>query len=193
MSAQLTLTQPYSSSEVKSTQEDELTFTPEDPEQESRYFKLRDFLQANDWRQADDETYRLMLQSVHKYKGDWIRNTEMRNFPCADLHTINKLWVDYSNGKFGFSAQKTIYYEIQYQYSVFKKPFSITGDEFTRCVGWLDKQGLYKERDNLTFSLDAPQGHLPYTLRISGRLRQSASYWHWLFEPLALRLIDCSI
>ena len=36
----------------------------------------------------------------------------MKNFPCQDLGTIDKLWVEYSDGKFGFSVQKKIYQDL---------------------------------------------------------------------------------
>ncbi|WP_375342016.1 GUN4 domain-containing protein, partial [Okeania sp. SIO3B5] len=34
---------------------------------------------------------------------------DIDNFPCEDLHTIDQLWVKYSDGKFGFSVQMEIY------------------------------------------------------------------------------------
>ena len=37
---------------------------------------------------------------------------EIRNFPCADLLTIDQLWVTASSGKFGFSVQKQIWVEV---------------------------------------------------------------------------------
>jgi hypothetical protein len=71
------------------------------------YRKLRDLLKAGQWKEADQETDRRMLEAVGRKEDDWIRGEEVLNFPCADLKTINALWVDYSNGKWGFSGVST--------------------------------------------------------------------------------------
>ncbi|HBE18589.1 MAG TPA: hypothetical protein DEG17_19350 [Cyanobacteria bacterium UBA11149] len=36
----------------------------------------------------------------------------MKSFPGTELIMINKLWTNYSHGKFGFSIQKKIYESI---------------------------------------------------------------------------------
>ena len=52
-----------------------------------------------------------MLEAVGRKENDWIRAAELKNFPCADLRTIDALWVKYSQGKWGFNVQKRIYVE----------------------------------------------------------------------------------
>ena len=42
-------------------------------------------------------------------KEGWLGSEDIENFPCEDLRTINQLWLDYSDGKFGFSVMKEIY------------------------------------------------------------------------------------
>jgi hypothetical protein len=73
------------------------------------YSPLRDLLKAGDWRAADQETYETMIQAVGKSPGNYFTQHELLTFPCADLHTLDRLWVKYSQGKFGFSVQKQIY------------------------------------------------------------------------------------
>ncbi|MFM7368408.1 MAG: GUN4 domain-containing protein, partial [Sphaerospermopsis kisseleviana] len=73
------------------------------------YSKLRDLLKAGKWEEADDETLRVMLTVAKREKVGWLDVKNIDNFPCADLRTIDKLWVKYSNGRFGFSVQKRIY------------------------------------------------------------------------------------
>ncbi|MGD1703854.1 GUN4 domain-containing protein [Dapis sp. BLCC M229] len=34
---------------------------------------------------------------------------DIENFPCSELNKIHQLWVDYSQGRFAFSVQKSIY------------------------------------------------------------------------------------
>jgi len=76
------------------------------------YTRLRDLLKAGKWKDANYETYLVMLKVVGRKEGDWIRDSELLNFPCTDLRTIDRLWVKYSNGRFGFSVQKKIYLEV---------------------------------------------------------------------------------
>ncbi|NJL91214.1 MAG: GUN4 domain-containing protein [Coleofasciculaceae cyanobacterium SM2_1_6] len=77
-----------------------------------RYEKLEGFLKNKQWKEADDETFRVMLEVLGKEKDDYFTREELLNFPCKDLLKIDGLWLEYSkiNGvsKFGFSLQKEI-------------------------------------------------------------------------------------
>jgi uncharacterized caspase-like protein len=73
------------------------------------YTQLRDLLKAGNWREADEETARLMLKVANREEEDYLDRESTDNFPCVDLRTIDQLWVKYSNGRFGFSVQKRIY------------------------------------------------------------------------------------
>jgi hypothetical protein len=122
------------------------------------YSKLRDFLAAGNWRDADMETYRVMIQALGKKEGDYFESEELLNFPCTDLRTIDRLWVKYSNGHFGFSVQKEIYLSVggkldgKYDEEALKK--------FGDRVGWRveSKWILYTQA---TFDISCPSGHLP--------------------------------
>jgi hypothetical protein len=63
------------------------------------YSKLRDLLKAGKWKEADFETTNRVSEweEAEKKKERYKPN----NFPCADLRTIDKLWVKYSDGRFG--------------------------------------------------------------------------------------------
>ncbi len=73
------------------------------------YTMLQNLLKVGRWREADQETGRRMLEAVGREANDWILSEELRNFPCADLQTIDQLWVKYSDGRFGFSVQQRIW------------------------------------------------------------------------------------
>jgi len=75
------------------------------------YAKLRDLLKAQDWYAADKETYRTMCEVMDRQQEGWLRVEHIQQFPCQDLRNIDRLWVKYSNGRFGFSVQKKIYVE----------------------------------------------------------------------------------
>ncbi|MFM6575842.1 MAG: GUN4 domain-containing protein [Dolichospermum sp.] len=119
------------------------------------YRKLRDLLKAGKWKEADEETLRVML-CVGGTREGWLNVESFDNFPCADLRTIDKLWVKYSDGRFGFSVHKRIYQGLggtrEYNQEILLK----FGDK----VGWR-KGGIQLYYSLLTFDKKAPEGHLP--------------------------------
>lgn len=123
------------------------------------YTKLRNLLAAGQWKEADYETYLLMLQIVGREPGEKISKDELSCFPCTELQTIDQLWIDASQGRFGFSIQKDIY--LQSGGSLDAQSLSTeVWREFNRRVGWyVEDSGIWYE--DLTFSIEAPVGHLP--------------------------------
>jgi hypothetical protein len=120
-----------------------------------RYAKLEEYLRQGQWKKADYETYRLMITTVGKEEGQWFEPEELLNFPCEELLAIDRLWVKYSNGQFGFSVQKKIYLECggipdgRYYEEAWKK--------FGDRVGWRTKGTPFFECNIST----SPQGYLP--------------------------------
>jgi hypothetical protein len=137
------------------------------------YTKLRDLLAAGKWKEADYETYLVMLQAVGRKENDWIRDEELLNFPCADLRTIDQLWVKYSNGRFGFSVQKKIYLSVggkadgKYYEEAWKK--------FGDRVGWRVKEN-WISYEEVNYDTTALSGHLPRR-RIAAKSAKSG--WCW--------------
>lgn len=111
------------------------------------YSTLRDLLKAGDWRAADEETYKTMIQAVGKSPGDYFTPHELLTFPCADLHTIDRLWVKYSQGKFGFSVQKQIYVDCGAKLDG-EYPGDKIWEEFCDRVGWR-RDGEYVSYNDL--------------------------------------------
>jgi hypothetical protein len=132
------------------------------------YTRLHDLLKAGQWREADEETYEVMIRAVGKEEsGDWFTRDELLNFPCTDLRTIDRLWVTYSQGQFGFSVQKQIYVECGAKLDG-EYPGDTIWREFCNRVGWRNGGSclLYKDlKANPSFS---PTGEFP------------ASAWVWL-------------
>ncbi|MEQ9368390.1 MAG: serine/threonine-protein kinase [Coleofasciculus chthonoplastes F3-SA18-01] len=121
------------------------------------YRRLRDLLAAGEWKEADRETADKMLAVIGKESWLDVEREDIDQFPCTDLRTIDRLWVKYSNGSFGFSVQKRIWQSLGgqpgvYDYDIYKT----LGD----TVGWREKDDWLMYKD-LTFSLNAPLGHLP--------------------------------
>ncbi|MBD2199320.1 MULTISPECIES: caspase, EACC1-associated type [Calothrix] len=128
------------------------------------YTKLRNLLAAGKWKDADYETYVLMVKALGKQNGHYFKTEELLNFPCTDLHTIDSLWVKYSNGLFGFSVQKEIYLSVGGQLN--NQSNKETWDKFGDRVGWkLEKDWI--DYDKVTFDISALEGHLPILYRRS--------------------------
>ncbi len=126
------------------------------------YTRLKNLLAAKDWREADRETRQKMLEVMGQQQRDYLDNEDIGKFPCQDLQTIDRLWVHYSEQRFGFSVQKRIWMQEGgkpgvYNLAVYEK--------FGERVGWRinDNWKLYSD---LTFSSNAALGHLPLGLSI---------------------------
>ena len=105
------------------------------------YSKLRDLLKAEKWKEADYETYLVMIQAVGKNEKDYFELEELLNFPCTDLRTIDQLWVKYSNGRFGFSVQKEIYLSVGGKAD--GKYYEEAWNKFGDRIGWkVDKKWI---------------------------------------------------
>ncbi len=76
------------------------------------YSTLESLLQAGDWRGADEETQQLMLQIANRQQENWLDVASIENFPCEDLQRLDDLWVQNSDGKFGFGVQARIWQEV---------------------------------------------------------------------------------
>jgi serine/threonine protein kinase len=153
------------------------------------YSKLRDYLAQGKWKEADDETRRVMLAVAKREKEGWLDERSIDNFPCEDLRTIDQLWVKYSGGKFGFSVQKRIY-----QGFGGTRKESERYNKFLENVGWI----VGGVGGRLVYDKEkAPKGHLPSQIRYS----PDNYSWIWVIKmvlglrcsSLASRLVDCNI
>ncbi len=124
------------------------------------YDQLEQLLKAGKWKEADKETAQKMLEVAGRTQERRLRDEDINNFPCEDLHTIDQLWVKYSMSRFGFSVQKKIWEEVGGKVKTSKE--CKLGDS----VGWR-KNSSWIDYDDLTFSLQAPVGHLPRIGRMS--------------------------
>ncbi len=142
------------------------------------YTKLQEFLANGEWKKADEETVIAMAKCARQQQQNLfgLNNTDLddrvlpellittylipesiKNFPSTDLQTIDKLWVKYSNGRFGFSVQKRIYQMLRGAKSYDEKIWKAFGQE----VGWY-REGKWSYYSDLTFNLnEARAGHLP--------------------------------
>jgi serine/threonine protein kinase len=156
---------------------DQLDLTSERPG--INYYKLRDLLAAKKWEEADRETAERMWEVMGRQKEKWLRVEDIESFPCKDLKIIDKLWVHYSQGKFGFSVQKKIWEECGSP-TRYNEDWERFGDR----VGWREggKWMSYAEvrKKRRLASLPALDWFVKGVLGF------------WVFSSLARRLVNCS-
>ena len=92
---------------------------------------------------------------------------------------INQLWINYSNGKFGFSIQKQIWIELGGKLGIHNVAIA---DMFIKEVGWGEK---YKRYKNITYKISAPYGHLPF--------RVTSHVWNFGPPYIGKKLEKCNI
>ncbi|MFM5981073.1 MAG: protein kinase domain-containing protein [Sphaerospermopsis kisseleviana] len=130
------------------------------------YRKLRDLLKAGKWKEANEETERVMLAVAKQEKEGCLNSDSKDNFPCADLRTIDQLWVKYSDGRFGFSVQKKIYQSLggttEYNSKIWDKfGYKLGWSRVGGVWGWLYYKTITFDIKDITFDIKAPEGHLP--------------------------------
>jgi len=124
------------------------------------YSALKGALEKGDFREADAETRRLLIElagPAAKTRG-WVYFTEVRSIADADMNTIDNLWQHFSGGKFGFVPQRKVWQRCRGQF-----------DKFALEVSWFTDNWQNRNwPDEFVYSLDAPKGHLPLTNCIRG-------------------------
>jgi regulator of replication initiation timing len=141
------------------------------------YTHLRDLLAEGKWKDADEQTTKAMLQVAGRTDRSWLDKDDIDQFPCEDLRTIDRLWVKYSNGRFGFSVQKEIYQSLggtrEYNREIWRK--------FGDAVGWR-QNGKWLSYVPLWFT-PYREGHLPLPVwRFKWLVVSWLRLWSWLYE-----------
>ena len=118
-------------------------------EVDANYTTLQNLLKARKYKEADQETVRMLLYVARRQKEGWLDTKAIDSFPCQDLRTIDQIWVQNSNGRFGFSIQRQVYNQAGKDWV-----------KFADQVEWI-VNGKGKSYDELIWEIRAPQGHLP--------------------------------
>ncbi|XWK89920.1 MAG: serine/threonine-protein kinase [Phormidium sp.] len=118
------------------------------------YTNLQHLLAAGKWKEADRETWVVLCLAVGKSANAYLQLSDIERLPDEDLHTVDRLWVKYSQQHFGFSIQAYIFSAVNDDYG-----------RFCEAVGWPAHQ---TNNSYLKFSLSAPVGHLPSRSWVGG-------------------------
>ncbi len=113
------------------------------------YSYLQSCLAQGDWEQANEYTGLLLLALAGYESTEMLSLEEIEALPRVDMDTLDRLWWEYSEGRFGFRVQESIWQEVNRDYGL-----------FCDRLGWRIQLNWLSARQ-LTFSLSAPVGHLP--------------------------------
>ena len=123
------------------------------------YSPLQRFLLNESYEDADRFTSSKLreLAGEKAVKRGYVYFSEVESIPGIDLSTLNKLWIVYSRGKFGFTVQAKILDSVGGRY-----------DKLWPRIGW-KKDGIWTRYPNsFNWSIEAPNGHMPLINQLRG-------------------------
>ncbi|NET17125.1 MAG: TIR domain-containing protein [Okeania sp. SIO1H6] len=112
------------------------------------YKQLKQELAAGEWHKANKTTKYLVFKISSQEQTGFLSQEIIKKIPSRDVRVIDNLWRKYSNKRFGFSIQKKLLQQNNYQ-------------DFLTQIGWYINDSWLKDEE-LDFTINAPQGHLPY-------------------------------
>lgn len=167
-----------------------------------RYQELVNYLANSRWQEADQETFNVMLEVTNQKDQGYFSLESLRNFPCDDLLLIDRLWLQFSGGKFGFSVQKDLWVEVGGKLD-FGEDEEAARDAFRKMSdrnGWRKDNRYIDYPEDVTFDTTAPASHLPY--RVIWRGVEGSGFFFWdlggkgvlcgCLSSLASRIVNCS-
>lgn len=152
------------------------------------YFSLDKLLKRSDFETANQLTTLILARLLDREQLKIYQITDFLKIPRTDLNLLDALWTKYSDGRFGFSAQKVLwdFYKSQI---VNDKTWVDAISEFTEYVGWMN-QGFWIKPEEINFSIDAPPGHLPALFApgwVGGSRRSTLKYFFDYLDSLSFQ------
>lgn len=140
------------------------TFLPSDKGID--YVPLATMLATGDFQAADQFTRDnlIKLAGTEAEKRNFVYWTEVSKIPVTDLATMERLWLGFSDGNFGYSVQKRVW-DIE----------NGNFDNFIRRIGWTtidngnERKLKWFGKSEFVYDVDkAVKGHLPLTSALRG-------------------------
>ncbi|MEY2645821.1 MAG: hypothetical protein RLZZ611_2470 [Cyanobacteriota bacterium] len=123
------------------------------------YVPLQHALARQQFEEADRLTSAILreLAGADAVRRGYVYYSEVPSFPAVDLESLDRLWLVYSQGRFGFTVQLRLLRSLAGRW-----------DQLWPRLGW--KQGGVWTRypGSFTWSLQAPEGHLPLVNQLRG-------------------------
>ncbi len=123
------------------------------------YEQFQKNLVAQKFEEADRFTSSILRQLAgsEAVERGYVYFSEVESMSKTDLMTLDRLWIAYSQGKFGFSVQGRILKSCGNRY-----------DKLWPRIGW-KKDGVWTRYPNsFDWSLNAPDGHMPLINQLRG-------------------------
>lgn len=143
------------------------------------YVPLATMLATKDFLAADQFTRDnlIRISGAEAAGRNFVYWTEVQKLPKRDLITMEKLWLESSNGQFGYSVQRRIWDSEKGNFDNFirKVGWTITENETERKRKWFGNNEFIYDLEK------APKGHLPLTNALRGTqlLRQILAHPVW--------------
>lgn len=120
---------------------------------------LQQHLMRLEFEQADRITSEILRQlaGADAVRRGYVFYSEVAAMPSVDLESLDRLWFVYSQGRFGFSVQGRL--------------LRACGGQWERLwprLGWKHEGRWTRYPGSFTWSLDAPDGHMPLINQLRG-------------------------
>jgi len=162
--------------------------------------KLRQLLELKQWKDADFETKRLLLELVHRERDGWLQPDDIKNISSQSLLVINGLWTQYSDGRFGFSVQSKIWRSLGCQSSPEMIIQTRSEYKFGKAVHWCVNDTWLSPWDGFDYEARSVKGNLltgrlprEYIFALSGWQSYTkgwTGYRLWRFDEIFLKIKD---
>ena len=123
------------------------------------YGSLQKSLLEENFEEADRFTSSCLreLAGAGAVKRGYVYFSEVEDFPSEDLKTLDRLWIAYSQGRFGFSVQARLLNSLGGRYEL-----------LWPRIGW-KKDGVWtRYPSSFDWSIKAPEGHMPLVNQLRG-------------------------
>jgi len=123
------------------------------------YAPLQGHLLQQDFEQADRITSEILrrLAGENAVRRGYVFYSEVAAMPAVDLESLDRLWLVYSRGRFGFSVQGRL--------------LRACGGQWERLwlrLGWKQDGRWTRYPRSFTWSMQAPEGHMPLVNQLRG-------------------------
>jgi GUN4-like len=130
------------------------------------YVPFATMLAVGDFKGADQFTRDnlIKISGPGSVKRQFVYWTEVKNLPATDLATMERLWLQFSGGNFGYSVQKRVW-DVE----------NANFDNYIRRIGWTtidngnERKLKWFGQSEFIYDVEkAPKGHLPLTSALRG-------------------------
>tara|TARA_Y100001968_G_scaffold232170_1_gene214961 strand:- start:16897 stop:17571 length:675 start_codon:yes stop_codon:yes gene_type:complete len=123
------------------------------------YSSLQQKLLHENFQEADRLTSSFLreLSGSAAVERGYVYFSEAENIPDLDLLTIDRLWIAYSQGRFGFSVQARLLDSLGGRY-----------EKLWPRIGWKNDGVWTRYPNSFNWTLSAPVGHMPLINQLRG-------------------------